>query len=127
MGRPKILLVDDEADLVELIKLHLEKTGYEVIAAQNGLEALEKAREEKPDLVILDVMLPKLNGYEVCTLLKQDPRYQNIPILVITARGEAEGLALAIECGAHSCLVKPIQLDVLLGRVQALVTNGAHR
>ena len=117
----RILLVDDEKDLLELVKVRLEANGFDVMTARDGLEALEKARGEKPDLVILDVMLPKLNGYEVCTLLKQDPRYQNIPIVLFTAKTQEEDEKTGVGCGANAYVRKPFQPQELLDKIRSLL------
>ena len=117
----KVLLVDDEKDLVSSLKLDLEAKGYSVITAQDGNSALELARKENPQLVLLDLMLPGLDGYRVLKLLKSDERYRQIPILVITARADVADLTQAMECGADGCLVKPLKLDVLLNRVDTLI------
>ena len=117
----RILLVDDEKDLLELVKVRLEANGFDVMTARDGLEALEKARGEKPDLVILDVMLPKLNGYEVCTLLKQDPRYQNIPIVLFTAKTQEEDEKTGVGCGANAYVRKPFQPQELLEKIRSLL------
>ena len=119
-----VLVVDDELDLVKCLKEGLELEGYTVLTAEDGNAALEIARKETPHLILLDLMLPGLDGYHVLKLLKSDERYQQIPILVITARGDVRDLTQAVECGADGCLVKPLELDILLSRVHALIGNG---
>ena len=84
--KPKILLVDDEPSIVKMVGKRLEVEGFEVLVAVDGQDGLTKARAESPNLIVLDLMLPKLNGYEVCTMLKQDARYQKIPIVLFTAK-----------------------------------------
>ena len=91
--------------------------GYEVITAVDGAEALEKARSEKPDLILLDVMLPKLDGYRVCRLLKFDQKYKAIPIIMLTAKTEEQAMATGIRTGANQYLTKPIEPERLLGAV----------
>lgn len=120
----KLLIVDDETELVQWLERDLGKQGYQVFTAADGHRALEIAREEVPHLILLDLMLPKLDGYRVLKLLKSDERYQGIPILVITARADEQDLTLALECGADGCLVKPLSFEALLERVRALVGNG---
>ncbi len=119
-----VLLVDDERDMVDSLKRDLQTQGYTVLTARDGASALELARSEMPQLILLDLMLPGLDGYRVLKLLKSDERYRKIPILVITARADVADLTQAIECGADGCLVKPLKLDVLLDRVHALIGNG---
>ena len=117
---PKILIVEDEADLVYSLKSNLEERGYRALTAQDGISALEIARKESPHLILLDLMLPSLDGYRFLKLLKADDRYRQIPVLVITARADAQDLTLALECGANECLVKPVEFSLLVNRIQTL-------
>lgn len=117
----KILLVDDEPDLVQMISLRLKSVGYEVVTACDGQEALEQVKQTKPDLLILDLMLPKLDGYKVCRLLKFDERTKELPILIFTARAQEQDIKLASECGADAYLTKPFEAKVLLGKLQELL------
>ena len=114
----RILLVDDEVQLVEMVKLRLESNGYNVITAYDGIEALEKAKKEKPDLIILDLMLPKMDGYKVCGLLKKDARYVNIPIIMFTARAQDEDVKLGLELGAEAYIIKPFDPKILMSKIQ---------
>ena len=120
----RILLVDDELELGKLVKMRLEANGYEVVMAFNGQEALDKAHAEHVDVIILDLMLPKVNGYEVCTMLKQDPRYPNIPVIIFTAMAQGKDEALAKECGADAYLRKPFQSKQLLETIQTLLPSS---
>jgi len=117
----KILLVDDEVGLVEMVKMRLEASGYNIICAYDGQEALEKAKKEKPDLIILDLMLPKMDGYKVCGLLKSDSRYSKIPIIMFTARIQEEDLVLGKELGADGYITKPFEPKILLGKIKELI------
>lgn len=117
----KILVVDDEVQLVEMVKMRLEAVGYEIVCAYDGQEALEKAKKEKPDLIILDLMLPKMDGYKVCGLLKNDSRYSGIPIIMFTARVQDEDLALGRELGAEAYITKPFEPKLLLGKIEELI------
>ena len=117
----KILIVEDEADLVEMMKLRLEATGYEVIAAYDGQEGLDKARSENPDLIILDLMLPKIDGYKVCRMLKFDENYKKIPILIFTARVQEGDKKMGMEVGADAYLTKPFEPKVLLEKIEELL------
>lgn len=114
----KILVVDDEVQLVELIKMRLEASRYKVITAYDGQEALDKAKKEKPDLIILDLMLPKMDGYKVCGLLKADSRYNKIPILMFTARAQETDIKQGKEVGADDYITKPFEPEVLLGKIK---------
>lgn len=123
-GPPRILIVDDEAEVVGSLKEILGRYGYEVLTALNGMDAVDLARAHMPNLILLDLMLPTLDGYRVLKLLKSDERYRDIPVVVITARADAQDWALALECGADACLTKPVNLEMLLQRVQAYVRTG---
>jgi DNA-binding response OmpR family regulator len=113
----RILAVDDSPTILEMIKAILEAGGYEVLTAADGAEALEKARAEKPDLILLDVMLPKLDGYRVCRLLKFDQNYKHIPIIMLTAKTEEQSMATGLRTGADQYLTKPIEPETLLASV----------
>src|SRR4030067_2866637 len=99
MNSKKILMVDGEVDLVETIRFPLEMEGFNVLVSYNGEDALNQARKENPDLILLDLMLPKLDGYKVCRLLKFDERYKHIPILMLTAKTQAKDKGMCIETG----------------------------
>jgi len=122
--KKKILVVDDEKDYVELIKNILTAHGYEVNIAYNGEEAMDAVNKEKPDLIILDIKMPKMNGYQVCELLGKDLRYRDIPFLMLTACGDAEEIKAGMKLGAVSYLVKPFKQTILLGLVQGLVDQA---
>ena len=122
----RILLVDDEPSIVKMVGKRLAVEGFEVLVAMDGQEALKKAQMESPQLIILDLMLPKLNGYEVCTMLKQDARYQKIPIIMFSAKAQEKDERLGLECGANAYVRKPFQAKELLEQVRALLPhNGA--
>ncbi len=118
MAKKRILLVDDEKDLVEMVKMRLEASGYEIIPAYDGQEALEKARSEKPDLIILDIMLPKMDGYKVCRMLKFDEKYKKIPIIMFTARAQESDKETGEEVGADGYIIKPFEPEILLSKIQ---------
>ena len=117
MSSARILAVDDSATILEMIKAILTAGGYEVLTAADGAEALDVARSESPDLILLDVMLPKLDGYRVCRLLKFDQKYKSIPIIMLTAKTEEQAMATGIRTGANQYLTKPIEPERLLGAV----------
>ena len=113
-----VLIVDDEHDIVETLQFILETEGINCIVAYDGEDALNKAKTEKPDLIILDVMLPKINGYKVCRLLKFDAKYKNIPILMVTARSQEEDKAIGEETGADEYITKPFNIVELAETVK---------
>jgi DNA-binding response OmpR family regulator len=114
-------LAEDEQDMAYAVKMQLESSNFEVSIAQDGQEALEKTRQENPDLIILDIMLPKLDGYKVSRLLKFDAKYKHIPILIFTSRAEEAGRQLSLEVGADGYLTKPFEPPVLLSKIQELL------
>ena len=114
----KILIVDDEQDIVESLKFVLETYDYTCYCAYNGEDGLKLAREIIPDLIILDVMMPRINGYKISRLLKFDSKYKNIPILMITARSQEEDKLIGEETGADEYITKPFELDDVVKAVQ---------
>ena len=123
--KKKILIVDDERDLVDLIGMNLQRHGYEVLQASDGRIGLELARKQSPDLVILDLMMPGLSGQEVATKLKGDPQTANIPILMLTARGEETDIIVGLSLGADDYVTKPFSMKVLVARVGAVLRRKA--
>jgi len=121
MAKKRILVVDDEVELVKAMSIRLQQAGYEVLSAFDGQEGLEKAKKEKPDLVILDLMLPKMDGYKVCGLLKADARYNSIPVIMATARAQESDEKLGFEVGADAYLVKPFQYEKFLAKIKELL------
>ena len=121
MGKKKILLVDDEKDMVYAVKLQLEANGLEVLTAYDGQEGLDKARGDKPDLIILDLMLPKIDGYKVCRMLKFDEKYRKIPVIMFTARVQKSDEKLALEVGADAYITKPFEPQILLKKIKELL------
>ena len=117
----KILLVDDEPDILEIISFNLEKLGYQVTTASNGLEALKQAKKTLPHLIILDVMMPELDGIETCERLRQDEQFQETIIMFLTARGEDYSYVAAFDAGADDYVTKPIKPKVLLSKVKGLL------
>ena len=115
----KVLIVDDEHDIVETLKFMLETENYECHCAYNGEEGLNKAKEIMPDLIILDVMMPVMNGYKVCRLLKFDTNYRNIPILMLTARSQESDKELGEETGANEYITKPFDINFVVERVKS--------
>lgn len=114
----KILLVDDEVDIATSVKLRLEANNYQVILATDGQQALDLARKEIPDLILLDLMLPKIDGYKVCRMLKFDDKYKNIPIFMLTARAQESDKKLGEEVGADDYILKPFELKSLMEKIK---------
>lgn len=115
----KILVVDDEEPILELLRFNLEKEGYQVCAAKDGQEALERVNDEQPDLLVLDVMLPGMSGIEVCQRLRLIPKYKQLPIIMLTAKGEEIDKVLGLELGADDYMTKPFSPRELLARIKA--------
>lgn len=127
MLEKKILIVDDEPDFLKALQIILESNGFEVLTASDGQEGLSVARGEKPDLIILDLMLPKLDGYRVCRLLKFDEKYKDIPIIVLSARSQEQDKVLAKEVGADVYIVKSEQPEKLLERINQLLKEYENK
>lgn len=124
MPKERILVVDDERNIVELLKFNLEKEGYDVLAAFDGIDAVKLAREEKPDLIILDIMLPGQGGLEVCRQLRKETK---TPIIMATAKGEEIDKILGLELGADDYVTKPFSPRELLARVKAILRRTSVR
>ena len=125
-NKGKVLVVDDDPDMVSVIRMSLEKASYEVMDAGNGKEGIEKAKKERPDLIVMDLMMPEMDGFEACKRLKADPEVKNIPVIVLTAIGEqlsdtkyAKDMGLGLE--SEDFITKPVDLNVLLERVAQLL------
>lgn len=117
----RLLVIEDEQELLMLVESRLAANGYEVLTAMDGRTALDIAKKEKPDLIILDLMLPKMDGYKVCGLLKKDSRYTKIPIILFTARAQEGDKKLGEEVGADAYLTKPFEPAVLLHTIKKLL------
>ena len=117
----RILLVDDEPDIVEIIRFNLEQKGYQISTASDGLEAIKVAEKEIPHLIIMDVMMPNLDGIETCERLRQDDRFSDTIIMFLTARGEDYSYVAAFESGADDYVTKPIKPKVLVSKVKGLL------
>jgi len=127
MTKKKILVVEDEAELTGAIQIRLEQAGYEVLIAYDGQQALEKARGENPDLIVLDLMLPKIDGYKVCRMLKFDEKYKKIPIVMLTARAQEKDESLGYEVGADAFITKPFKYQALLSKIRELIGEDAPK
>ena len=117
----KILIVDDEPDIVELLSYNLEKEKFSIVKAYDGEAALGLVRSEKPDLMILDLMLPKMNGLDVCKAVRRNPETANLPIIMLTAKGEEIDKIIGLEIGADDYITKPFSMKELIARVRAIL------
>lgn len=118
MSKEKILVVEDDEDIMELIDYNLSREGYQVFKVASGEEALVAEEREKPDLVILDLMLPGLDGLEVCRRLRHKPGVRNVPIIMVTAKGEETDIVAGLEVGADDYVVKPFSPKILIARIR---------
>jgi two-component system phosphate regulon response regulator PhoB len=121
MARERVLVVDDEQDLLELVAYNLNKEGYRVASVSSGEEALAAAKRDLPDLIVLDLLLPTVDGLEVCRRLKMDTRTQHIPVLMLTAKSEEADVVTGLELGAEDYVTKPFSPRVLVARVKAVL------
>lgn len=121
-----ILLVDDEPSLVKMIGFRLQLEGFDVVTALDGVQALEAAKAHQPHLMILDLMLPKLDGFEVCRRLKQDPALRHIPVVILTAKAGTQDEQRGLECGANAYLRKPFNAQELLRTMWGLLDPPPH-
>lgn len=121
MARKKVLVVDDEQYIVELIQFNLENSGFNVVASDNGEDAIEMAQEEMPDAIILDLMLPGMDGFEVCKQIRMEEKTRKIPIIMLTAKGEETDKVLGLELGADDYLTKPFSVRELIARIKAVL------
>ena len=118
-----ILVVEDDIDLAEMVKMRLSHSNYKISLAVDGKEALNKISQERFDLIILDIMLPEMNGYEVCKKLKANVKYKDIPVLMFTAKGEKGSQDEAFRSGADAYIVKPYEPNVLLYKIKSLLAK----
>ncbi|MFO7914300.1 MAG: response regulator [Candidatus Krumholzibacteriales bacterium] len=127
MKEKHILVVDDEEDITELVRYNLEREGFEVTCVGTGEKALQKAGSEDPDLIILDLMLPGVDGLTVCKILKNDPDTAPIPVIMLTARGEESDIVAGLELGASDYITKPFSPRVVVARVKAVLRSVSKR
>ncbi|MFQ5680461.1 MAG: response regulator transcription factor [Candidatus Omnitrophota bacterium] len=121
MPKPKIVLVEDEPLIATMVKARLEANDYEVLIASNGLDGLQLIRKEIPDLAILDVMLPRVNGYQICAMVKANPRYNKVPIIMLTACAQESDKDKGRQCGADAYITKPFEAKELLATIKRLI------
>jgi len=127
MHSEKILVVEDETDILEVIQYNLEREGFAVQTSTDGGEALDLARSESPDLMLLDLMLPGMDGLEVCRRLKEDPLTRNVPVIMVTAKGEESDVVIGLGMGADDYVIKPFSPRELVARVRAVMRRGGPR
>jgi DNA-binding response OmpR family regulator len=120
LASKKVLIIEDEHDILQLIKLYLEKEGFRTVAATTGAEGLRQVKQEKPDLVILDLMLPEMNGLEVCKRLRSVPETTMLPIIMLTAKADESDTIIGLELGADDYVAKPFSPKTLVARIKAL-------
>jgi len=120
----RVLVIEDEQDVAELIRYNLAKEGYEVRVVANGVDGLKQARESRPDMILLDIMVPQLNGWEVCRRLKQEPDTREVPVIMVTGRMEEGDKVLGFEMGADDYVTKPFSPRELLARIRAVIRRG---
>ncbi|MDX1935817.1 MAG: response regulator transcription factor [Flavihumibacter sp.] len=120
LSKKKILIADDEEDILEIVQYNLQQEGYEVVTAKNGDEALTKAKLVKPDLVILDIMMPKRNGVEVCQIMRSQPQFKDTLVIFLTALSDETNQVKGFDTGADDYITKPISTKLLVSRVNAL-------
>jgi two-component system alkaline phosphatase synthesis response regulator PhoP len=120
MDKKRILVVDDERHIVRLVQVNLERAGYEVLTAYDGIEALDKVKSDMPDMVVLDVMMPRMDGFEVLKNLQSDPRFQNIPVIMLTAKAQDADIFKGWASGVSSYLTKPFNPRELLVFVERI-------
>jgi two-component system OmpR family response regulator len=121
MADNKVLIVEDDTNLLETLKYNLRKEGYDVVTASDGEQAIEAARREKPDLLILDIMLPRISGFEVCRILRKE---MTVPILMLTARADETDKIVGLEIGADDYMTKPFSMRELIARVRAMLRRS---
>ena len=127
MPKEKILVVDDEEDILELVRYNLEREGFQVTCAESGEMAMERTRQEAPELIVLDLMLPGIDGLEVARLLKQDQKTAALPIVMLTAKGEEADIVTGLELGADDYITKPFSPRVLIARIKAVLRRQSQQ
>ncbi len=119
MARATILIVEDDENIQQLVGYNLAKAGFQVLYAENGEQALASVKRELPDLMVLDIMLPSLNGFEVCKILRKDPQTKALPIIMLTAKGEESDVTAGLDLGADDYITKPFSPKILVSRIKA--------
>lgn len=126
-SKAKILIVEDDRDILELIEYNLRKEGYQVVTATSGEDGLESVKSEKPDMALLDLMLPGIDGLEVCKLLKVNPATADIQIIIVSAKGEESDIVIGLELGADDYITKPFSPKILIARIRACLRRKSQQ
>lgn len=121
----KVLIVDDEVNIVISLEFLMEQAGYDIRVARNGQEAMEQVAVFRPDLILLDVMMPSINGFEVCRRIRQNPAWRNIKIIMLTAKGRQAEVTKGLSLGADSYITKPFSTKELMAQVRQALTDGS--
>jgi DNA-binding response OmpR family regulator len=121
--RTKVLLVDDEPDILAVVQRRLQLHNYQVITAEDGYEGLARARKENPDVIVLDLMLPGIDGHQICAILKRDLRFRDVPIIILSARSQLKDVETSIQCGADAFVAKPFDHQVLISQIDSLLAR----
>lgn len=119
-----ILIIEDDKDIVEMLSFHLKKNNYTILYSYNGEDGLTKARENNPDLILLDLMLPGIHGLDVCRIIKSDQKTKNIPIIMLTAMGQEDDVVKGLETGGDDYITKPFSLDIISARIKAVLRRS---
>src|SRR3989338_7324464 len=127
MPKAKIFIIEDDKDIAELVQYNLEREGFTVIAVTSGEDALDRLNKDLPDLIVLDVMLPGMDGLETCRLIKQENKLKNIPIIMLTAKNEESDVIVGLQLGADDYLTKPFSHKVLLARIKAVLRRSSGK
>ncbi len=127
MAKERILVVDDEPDILELVKVNLDREGYQVICTTSGNDSIKLAQTEKPDLIVLDLMLPDIDGLEITKILRNDVKTKNIPIVMLTAKGEEADIVTGLELDADDYITKPFSPRILVARVRAVIRRKSTK
>lgn len=127
MDKKRLLIVDDERDFVDVISERLGAKGFDILEAFDGKEGIERAHSDKPDLIILDIAMPEMNGYDVCRKLKLDKNFKDTPIIMLTAKFQPNDIRFGIGMGADAYLTKPLELELLLDTVEALLRSKKRK
>jgi two-component system phosphate regulon response regulator PhoB len=126
MAKESVLIIEDEEDIRELVNYNLSKEGYQITSAESGEEGLKTAKSKQPNLIVLDLMLPGMDGLEICKLLKADPKTQHIPIVMLTAKGEESDVITGLELGADDYIAKPFSPKVLVARIRMILRRKSR-
>lgn len=126
MSEKKILVIDDNSAWRYLVMHELQKKGFETLSANNGIAGIETAKQNRPDLILLDILMPGIDGFETCRIIKKDPLLKNIPVIFITAKAQKTDVILGLESGGTSYIVKPVKTEVILQKIIELIGDPSE-